>query len=101
MEILKIISSFYDIEYVKGLRDENDNRLNGQIDYKTKKISVERNAPRQKQLQTIIHEIFHGMSEELGIPMNEKFVRAVSRAMLCVILDNPWFFKEVLKNAKI
>ena len=101
MEILKIISSFYSIEYIKGLRDTDNNRLAGQIDYRIKKVSVERNIPRQKQLQTIIHEILHGISEELGIPMNEKFVRAVSRAMLCVILDNPWFFKEVLRNAKI
>ena len=105
---VKICSTIYEIIFVTELKNEKGRELRGLIVYGEDRIYICTNYPVQRQLQALMHEVFHGLAEEYGLPNEEDEVNLYSNAMYCFMFDNPkvmnkWvkFNKGVAKSAKI
>ena len=82
-------------------------KLYGMIDYNKQVIQLESLQPTKEMVDTIIHEIFHGIIKEYEIPLDgrkeERFVRDLATGITEVLHDNPklmaWI-KERLETTK-
>lgn len=68
---------------------------NGIIDYENLFIEISNNRAIQKQEETFIHEILHGIIHERNLILEdeEMIVEEISKGLYQVIKDNPEIFK--------
>lgn len=98
----KILGSYYDVEYVENLRDEDDgHKISGRIIETEHKIKIEKTLDYQNKLQTLLHEDIHGLCWEYAVDDPEKYVRIFSSGLFALIVDNPDFIKKILKFASM
>lgn len=99
---VKILGSFYDIEYVDNLRDEVDgHKISGRIIEVDKVIKIEKSLSLQNKLQILLHEDIHGLCWEYIIDDPEKVVGQMTSGIFALIVDNPRFIEKILKFAKL
>lgn len=99
-EDIKIGAFVYSVEYIQGLRD-GERKLDGHIDTSQSLIRVEAEMSDQAKVQTILHEVLHGINVEIGRPkMNnkERYIDALAFGIYRVLRDNPDLVKIVLKE---
>ena len=73
-----------------------DNQVcNGIIDYENLFIEINKNRATQKQEETFIHEILHGIINDRNLILEdeEMIVEEISKGIYQVIIDNPEIFK--------
>ena len=86
---LKIMGSNYKIEEVEQI--DKWQRLLGQIDYINQTIKIDKNIPEDLKMDTLIHEIIHGVLDKLGyveINSDEQKVNGIANALFAVLKDN-------------
>ena len=96
-EQIKVVSSVYDVEYKKSIKDHRNYELLGQISYDSLWIRIWSKIPRKKQLRAIVHEGTHAMSNEMNLDLPEKTILPLSNAIYAFIIDNKWLIKEILE----
>lgn len=68
-------------------------KLYGQIDYNKQIIQLEALQPTKEMVDTVIHEIFHGIIKEYEIQLDgrkeERFVRDLATGITDVLHNNP------------
>ena len=95
---LKIGSSWYDIEYVDDLRDEENRVLLGRIYRSLRKIRINKSiCSYQSMLQTLHHESEHGIMWEYAIDDVEDLVEPMSNGHYAFIINNSEFIREILR----
>lgn len=98
---VKIGSSWYDVEYVDDLRDEENRVLLGRIFRSSRLIKINKGAcGYQSMLQVIHHEGTHGVMWEYNIDDVEDLVKPMSNGFYAFLIDNPKLIKEILKYAE-
>ena len=98
---LKIGSSWYGVEYVDDLRDEQNRLLFGQILQERRLIKInKKRSGYQTLLQTLHHESEHGIMWEYGVDDVEDLVESISNGNFAFIIDNPEFIREILRYAE-
>lgn len=98
---LKIGSSWYDIEYVDDLRNENNKVLFGRIYQASRKIKINKGiCSYQSMLQVLHHESTHGIMWEYAIDDVEDLVEPMSNGNYSFIIDNSKFVREILRCAE-
>ncbi|MGL5712276.1 MAG: hypothetical protein ACRCXT_20865 [Paraclostridium sp.] len=73
-----------------------ENQLcNGTIDYENLIITISNNRARQKQEETFIYEVLHGIIRDRNLILEdeEMIVDEISKGLYQVIKDNPEIFK--------
>jgi hypothetical protein len=72
----------------------------GRTDYKSRIISIANDIETSYQIQTLFHEIIHGIFEYFYIPDNEltpdnyeKIVDCISKGIVSLMQDNKEFFR--------
>jgi len=93
----KIGSSWYDVEYVDDLKNEQDKRLFGRIWQDKKIIRIDKGCSYETQLQALLHENIHGICWEYAIDDDEELVLPISNGIFAFIINNPEFIREILK----
>ena len=77
----------------KKTRTTRRQKLYGLIDYNKQIIALEALQPTKEMVDTIIHEIFHGIIKEYEIPLDgrkeERFVRDLATGITDVLQNNP------------
>lgn len=96
---LKIGSSWYDVEYVDDLRDEDNRVLLGRIYRSLRKIRINKTCSYQSMLQVIHHEGTHGVMWEYNIEDVEDLVEPMSNGNYAFIINNPEFIRAILRCA--
>lgn len=93
-EKIKIGSSIYNVILTKDKLEVDGNECFGYIDYNFHKIFLnEEIQDRQGLEQTFLHEILHGIFNEIGLQdKSEDEVDRISIGLLQVIRDNPYLF---------
>ncbi len=88
---VKIGGMVYDIRFVDDLRDANDTKLDGQYSGHKCLISLNTNLAPQSALQTLWHEIVHGIITHAGLrdQHDESLIEAVAYGVMQVLRDNP------------
>lgn len=92
--------SFYDVEYMDKLRNENDQILRGRVWYADELIRISKDFSLSVQLKTLFHESTHTIFEEYDFDGGEDEVSIYGKVFYSFIIDNPEFIKEILKHAE-
>ena len=93
---LKIGGIIYAVGIVKRLEDEGQ-ALWGCTDYPKTKIKISKGINKQKQIQTLIHEIVHAAMHEAGLDEqcnDEKIVNPLGLVLYQVLNDNPELLEQ-------
>ena len=81
-----------------------DKEAYGQITYSRKMIEIADGQTPQEYLDTVIHEVVHGIIEEYGVEMDrrkeEKFVTQFSNSLTDVLKKNPNFVAWLNEQSK-
>ena len=93
-------SSYYDVKYVRDLKNDKNEILRGKIWYDEGFIKISKDYPFSSQLRTLHHEGTHGIFEEYNFEGGEDEVDMFSKAFFAFIIDNPEFIKLILKYAE-
>jgi hypothetical protein len=89
---LKIGGHIYTVEVVDRL--VSGINYVGEIDYNNNKISISKNQDVNRQHQTFLHEVIHGIYNNLGYTdHDEKQVDELAHALYQLIVDNPKLFE--------
>ena len=83
---LKILGIIYQVQEVDYISKEN--LVLGQIDYINQTIQIDKSLSKEKKTQVLIHEILHGICEELGLDEindNEQAIQGIACALSEII----------------
>lgn len=88
----------YQLIFVERLLSETDNKLQGHIEYQPCTLKVEADADSQIQAVTILHEILHGLLNNVGFyKHDEKLIDTLAHGLFDVIQDNPDLIRALMK----
>jgi uncharacterized protein YpuA (DUF1002 family) len=79
----------YELVFIE--RFENDESCVGETRFDVKQIVIKKNEPVTETVKTIIHEIFHAISEEYNIQLTENQVKALEKGLFTVLRINNLF----------
>jgi len=100
MTRLKILGKSWRLVRVPITRDKDDDAglAFGKTNFQAGEIQISTviRSPDQ-QLDTLIHEIVHVISTDLGLGLSESTVSALAAGLCGVILDNPRLFQAKAK----
>lgn len=86
--MLKIFGHLVEVNY-EILRGKNHNGLNNS-DYNKMEISAD--LPTSKQEEVLLHEVFHNISDNLNLNLEEDTVQRLAVGLHTIIIDNPEVF---------
>ena len=89
MNQIKILGIEYKLEEVEQVN--KNQRLFGEIDFVNQTIKIEKDLNEDRKKQVLLHEILHGICEQLGIEEinnNETLIQSISSALYQVLKDN-------------
>jgi len=99
-ERIKIISKRFTINYVpEGTEDLSEEKM-GLCDTLNQTIWIQNDLKEDTQRETLLHEILHAISDEMGLNLAEAQVAGIAIGVLAVLMDNPSFAKFLLKKEK-
>ncbi len=90
MKKVTILGIPYQIEEVDRIKNQSDTVL-GMILYTEQKIKIRASLPKELKEQTLIHEIIHGVLENLGehdLNNNERLVQSLAATVYQIIQSN-------------
>ncbi len=89
---IKILDRIYKVKFEDKPSDVDHKKrdsLWGQIDYWTRTITVYKSTRTKQDLwHTLIHEIIHGVSQQLRLKLSEDTVERLSTGLLSTLFDN-------------
>jgi hypothetical protein len=95
-KLIDILGKIYKIKFLKDSKFEEQEY--GLIDFNSMEILVNIEKGLDHQKDTVIHEILHGIDEELGLHLSEKQVRNLGCGIFQVLKTNKklrlWLFTE-------
>ncbi len=94
MNKVTILGIPYQIEEVESIKGCDDSVL-GITFYQEQKIHIRADLPKELKEQTLIHEIIHGILENLGeheINEDERLVQSLAATVYQLIKSNPISF---------
>lgn len=81
---LKIIGREYKVEY-----NEELNGLYGRCDERNQLISITPNQLPAIEVDTVLHEVVHAVSDMMNLQMKERQVYCITTGLIAVMKDNP------------
>lgn len=92
-EFVRIVGRTYEIVATHGLLATAG--CYGQCDTPTQRIIFDPDVHQEQQIDTVLHEVVHGIDEAMVTGLTEEQVRALSTALLAVLRDNPDFTRFI------
>lgn len=86
---IKILATDYKVEEVEQINKFE--RLLGEIDYIEQTIKIDKSISEDLKMETLIHEIIHGILEKLGYTdfnQDEQKVHSIASTMYLVLKEN-------------
>jgi hypothetical protein len=80
---------YYKVSQVKNLKSKCGRPVMGKIIPFDKTIELDAALRGYEPVETLVHEIMHGITWQMDIPMGEKTVDRLSYALTQMLLDNP------------
>lgn len=97
---VKIGGNEYTFEYLNDPK-HGDANVYGYITYGNRRIVLQKNMPNNTQhLNTLLHEIIHGVLEERGVTHKEELVVHLGNGLTQLLRDNPSLRREIDKLCK-
>lgn len=90
LKALRVIGKTYEVHRVSGKPLEEDDL--GELDPALQKITIRKGQPLETEQDTLLHEVFHAVDNELNLNLSEKQVRGLATGFLAVLKDNPRFY---------
>ena len=80
------------------------NEINGQFLASDRIIALSSTEDNISHINTLIHEILHGIVYQWGIDLDgkdeEKICNTIANGLTTVLVDNPWLLPYIQKNLK-
>ena len=96
---MKILSYEYKVVQEPGFRQDRNNNNNarwqGMIDYEKQEIRIDPEHP--EHMQTLIHEIIHGVARYFVVEMDEADTERIAQGVYNVMTENGVDLKPLLK----
>lgn len=92
-ESVRIVGRTYEIVESPGLLATAG--CYGQCDTPSQRIIFDPEVHLEQRIDTVLHEVVHGIDEAMVTGLTEEQVRAVSTALLAVLRDNPDFTRFI------
>lgn len=93
---IRLLGKDFTVKQMTGKEITNEvdsfQRLNGYIDYNQAIIYLANDMDIQSQHSTIIHEVLHGLFQEIS----EEWIAEAELKIYAFIKDNPEFIKEMI-----
>jgi len=87
---IKIGGIYFDIVRKENLVHPVDNRrLDGHILYGESKIYLDDAMSPQAEMQTVWHEVVHGILTQAGMDAKENLIDCIAYGIIMVLVDNP------------
>ncbi|MCP1225713.1 hypothetical protein [Sebaldella sp. S0638] len=89
---INILGKIYKIKYVKKINNDSDQF--GEIDYLKQVIKIRKDCSPEYQESTLLHEIIHGILEQLGFDeenKNEHLICSLETGLYQVLKENSIF----------
>ena len=99
-ERIKIISKRFVVKYVPEGEGEITEEKMGLCDTLNQVIWIEEGLQYDTQKETLIHETFHAVSDEMGANLSEEQVTLMAKGVLAMLMDNPTFARYLMKKEK-
>lgn len=80
-------------EVLRLLDDDGIKKLNGNINYTNTKINIESEMSDQRKMNTLWHEVIHGIFDHAGLEVDEKIVEVAANGICGFVQENPEMFK--------
>lgn len=84
---VRIIGKTYSIVWTDGKPLDEDDV--GEFDPANQRIAIKNGQPKEQEQDTLLHEILHGIDQEMNLKMKEAQVHGMATGLLAVIKDNP------------
>lgn len=86
---IKILNRTYEVQFVEpNLTDDNNNW--GIINYHSGIIQINKKIIPSLQLETIIHELIHDISNQQALKLEENQVDVFTTGIFSMMFDNDW-----------
>jgi len=92
-------SAIYDVEHL-DVHEAIGRSISGEILYGGGKIRVGPYGDHSNVLNTLVHEILHGVYQEYGLENTEQIVQPAANGLTTIFRDNPKLLKFMIKEAK-
>lgn len=94
---IKIGSITYKVMYHDQLLDEDDNPLNGQIDFDELIIHMDKSLKKELNKVILIHECIHGILNNAGQEdHDEQYINIISYGIMDLIKNNKSFIRYLM-----
>ena len=97
---LKIGATSYKVFFDPDPISEDTSHVSGSISFRESTIKVDSTMSKQRQYQTLVHEVFHGILNNFDVEDDEHITTKLANGIYGFIVDNADFVKEILKNDK-
>jgi len=101
---LRIVSLDFDVVYKSPVLDEANVAISAQITHGKLLIEVDKDMAYQKQLESLFHEVVHGIFWKMSISLDDEIHKSVEDVVIslntgltCFIRDNPEFIMEYMR----
>lgn len=92
---IKIGPQVFTIEYIKDLRGDEDQRLDGRIRFGLSKIILDSDLDQFSRHQVLWHEILHSIAQQSPVSkLSESLIDTLSFAIIGVLNENPWLINS-------
>ena len=95
---VKICSTVYKVHKQNTIIEDGNEVRFGDASFGNQSIRIATRYPYSKQLHTLLHEIFHGITDEYQIEVDEKTLSVLSNAVYALIVDNKQMIRDILEN---
>ena len=100
IKIIKILSSKYRLFFTRNLKDKNS-KLYGKASLDHAKIKIFDAYPAMRQNQTIVHEVLHAITDEVGIELPEMTIEKMGGGFYAFLIDNKKLIRKILKEEAV
>lgn len=88
LKTIKLLKSVYKILYRKQSEDHELKTSYGYIDHDLKGIVIDKTFSKSRQLQTLMHEIFHLIEDEQKLKFTEREIDKLAEGFIKLLNQN-------------
>jgi hypothetical protein len=95
---IKVGMNTYKIQRKDGVLADDGHGLFGQANHCDFKITLAKGYGKQKNYQTLWHEIFHIIANERSLDLSEEIVSQISNGLVLTLHDNPQLLPMIMEE---
>lgn len=93
-DTVRIFGKTFTVETQPSGRIEHD--YNGQVDFSAQVITLASDLHPEKERETVLHELVHGIEMALGLKISEQSVQSLGAGLFVILRENPEWVRWIM-----